>query len=122
MVEEESQSHTFLNPETGLATFHSRPIIVPSDPEQQMESRSSVSDTESNGGDVQELRSRPSRVSGARLVEPHSKLFGDCWRASLVVGGNIHSREAASVSCCVSSVAADCGPARREEPDAVLHS
>lgn len=85
----------------------------------------SVSDTELNGSDVQERRSQSSRVSGARLVEPHLTLFGDCWRGSLVVGGNIHSRDPASgIMLRLSSVAppADCGPANREEPDPVLHS
>lgn len=71
---------------------------------------------------MQERRSRSSRVSGARLVEPHLKLLGDCWRGSLVVGGNIHSRKPVNGNRLrLSSVAppADCGP---EEPEPVLHS
>lgn len=112
--------------QTSRFTFHgSQWVINPSDPEQQMESRRSVSDAELNSSDVQQHRSHSSRVSGAHLVEPHLKLLGDCWTGSVVVGGNIHSRKPAGGNRLrLSSVAppADRWPASREEPDPVLHS
>lgn len=79
-----------------------------------MESRRSCAgiERELNSSNVQEQRSRTSRVSSAHIVKSHLRHFGccwECWRDSLEVEGPCTVREVCSregvqwfVTCCVS--------------------
>lgn len=79
-----------------------------------MESRRSCAgiERELNSSNVQEQRSRTSRVSSAHIVKSHLRHFGccwECWRDSLEVEGPCTVREVCCregvqwfVTCCVS--------------------